>query len=57
MRDYSKFAGMTVNKTSHHDTWSWTGRKNNPLDQPTVVVGGASGWLLDGAGLAGETAA
>ncbi|KAF5554621.1 glycoside hydrolase family 16 [Fusarium mexicanum] len=52
MWDYGKFAGITVNKTVHQDTWSWTGRKNTPFDQPfylilNVAVGGTNGWFPD----------
>ncbi|KAF4334979.1 glycoside hydrolase family 16 [Fusarium beomiforme] len=52
MWDYGKFAGITVNKTVHRDTWSWTGRKNTPFDQPfylilNVAVGGTNGWFPD----------
>jgi hypothetical protein len=50
MWDYGKFAGITVNKTVYQDTWSWTGRKNTPFDQPfylilNVAVGGNNGWF------------
>ncbi|KAL6924110.1 hypothetical protein FSST1_001384 [Fusarium sambucinum] len=52
MWEYGKFAGVTVNKTVHKDTWSQTGRSNTPFDQPfylilNVAVGSTNGWFPD----------
>jgi hypothetical protein len=50
MWEYGKFAGITVNKTVHRDTWSQTGRSNTPFDQDfylilNVAVGSTNGWF------------
>ncbi|RSM00831.1 hypothetical protein CEP52_008900 [Fusarium oligoseptatum] len=52
MWEYGKFAGITVNKTVHKDTWSQTGRSNTPFDQDfylilNVAVGSTNGWFPD----------
>ncbi|KAI8674518.1 Glycoside hydrolase family 16 [Fusarium keratoplasticum] len=52
MWEYGKFAGITVNKTVHRDTWSQTGRSNTPFDQDfylilNVAVGSTNGWFPD----------
>ncbi|KAK2592717.1 hypothetical protein QQS21_009592 [Conoideocrella luteorostrata] len=52
MWEYGQFAGVTVNKTVHKDTWSQTGRSNTPFDQPfylilNVAVGSTNGWFPD----------